>query len=157
MVEIAVCQPHGALFTSAYPSEDWVRPFCHGGKQGGGPPTDLQLKTQNKHNSRSSNTVNSMRKRLRRLDSSAHIRTTPSPVSSMTSLATVLQNLACHKRSHNDNIIVRRMHAYHARRGYGEEVHLISSAYLQVFDGVAAVIHGHKVLLTFIRILHLVI
>ena len=34
MVEIAVCQPHGTLFTSAYPSEDWVRPFCHGGKRG---------------------------------------------------------------------------------------------------------------------------
>ena len=78
------------------------------------PVTDGQMKTQNKPNSRSSNTVNSMRKRLRRLDSSAHIRTTPSPVSSMMSLATVLQNLACHDRAHDD-VIVRRTHAAHAR------------------------------------------
>ncbi|TNN68348.1 hypothetical protein EYF80_021401 [Liparis tanakae] len=44
--------------------------------------------------SRSTNEVKSMRKRLRRLFSSAHIRTTPTPLSSITSLATVLQNLA---------------------------------------------------------------
>lgn len=47
--------------------------------------------------SRSAKDVNSIRKRLRRLVSSAHILTTPTPVSSIMSLATVLQNLACKK------------------------------------------------------------
>lgn len=48
-------------------------------------------------NSRSAKMVKSIRKRLRRLVSSAHILTTPTPLSNMMSLATVLQNLACKK------------------------------------------------------------
>lgn len=43
---------------------------------------------------RSTKDVNSIRNLLRRLPSSAHIRTTPIPVCSITSFATVLQNLA---------------------------------------------------------------
>lgn len=56
-----------------------------------------RLRTIWSRNSRSAKDVNSIRKRLRRLASSAHILTTPTPVSSMMSLATVLQNLACKK------------------------------------------------------------
>ncbi len=43
---------------------------------------------------RSAKTVKSIRKRLSLLVSSAHIRTTPTALSSVMSLATVLQNLA---------------------------------------------------------------
>lgn len=58
---------------------------------------DMKMSKIWRRNSRSAKEVNSIRKRLRRLVSSAHILTTPTPVSSMTSLATVLQNLACKK------------------------------------------------------------
>ncbi|KAK0147206.1 hypothetical protein N1851_013449 [Merluccius polli] len=121
----------------------------------GGNRHDIRVKKRNDDNdSRSSNTVNSMRKRLRRLVSSAHIRITPSPVSSMMSLATVLQNLACIRTGHTTTI------SWHQRmqtRDRGKEFHLNSKSYFQVFDGVAAVVHGHKVLLTFVRILHLIL
>lgn len=59
-----------------------------------------RLKIISRRNSRSAKDVNSIRKRLRRLVSSAHILTTPTPVSSMISLATVLQNLACKETTH---------------------------------------------------------
>lgn len=59
-----------------------------------------RLRVISRRNSRSAKEVNSIRKRLRRLVSSAHIRTTPTPVSSMMSLATVLQNLACKETTH---------------------------------------------------------
>lgn len=90
---------------------------------------------KNVMDSRSAKDVKSMRKRLSLLPSSAHILTTPTPLSSITSVATVLQNLACsdHDVTVNKQLIKTIKHDDMTNKKYDNNKLIITCITAQAF------------------------